>query len=189
MDNQKIGNFIAEARKQKNLTQQELADLLHVTDKAVSKWERGIGLPDLKMIQPLARALEVGVLELMSGEPVIREDSPDAQAYAEALRAYDATKTARETERLRLRLERWQILAAVFAIAFFFVSGFALKEDLFLAGYLWIYLPVLSQILAALLLALSIIRACRKRKCTWLLLFGLICLFWPAIQVVILFIT
>ena len=57
MDNKKFGAFIAAQRKEKGLTQKELADKLCVTDKAVSKWERGIGFPDIKLIEPLSEAL------------------------------------------------------------------------------------------------------------------------------------
>lgn len=68
MDNNKIGKFIAQLRKEKNLTQQQLGEKLFVTDKAVSKWERGISLPDISIIESLARILDVDVSELLHGE-------------------------------------------------------------------------------------------------------------------------
>ena len=68
MDNIKFGNFIAQRRKALGLTQKDLASKLHVTDKAVSKWETGKGLPDLKIMEPLAEALEVTLYELMEGQ-------------------------------------------------------------------------------------------------------------------------
>ena len=68
MDAQKFGAFIAEMRKARGLTQAALAAQLHVTDKAVSRWERGLGFPDIGTIEPLAAALEVSVLELMRSE-------------------------------------------------------------------------------------------------------------------------
>lgn len=52
MDNQKLGIFITELRKEKGLTQAQLAQKLNVTDKAVSKWERGVGFPDIKLLEP-----------------------------------------------------------------------------------------------------------------------------------------
>ena len=55
MDNKKFGQFILKLRKEKGWTQLELAEKLNITDKAVSKWERGTGFPDIKMIEPLAR--------------------------------------------------------------------------------------------------------------------------------------
>ncbi len=68
MDNVKFGKFIRESRKEKKLTQKQLADLLHVSDKAVSKWENGIGFPDIKLLEPLAECLDVSILELMQSE-------------------------------------------------------------------------------------------------------------------------
>ena len=68
MDAQKLGAFVAERRKEKNMTQADLAAKLQVTDKAVSRWERGLGFPDINTIEPLADALELGVLELMKSK-------------------------------------------------------------------------------------------------------------------------
>ena len=68
MDMQKIGSFIAEERKAKSLTQKELAAMLNITDKAVSKWERGLSLPDISMLNPLSECLGVSVSELLNGE-------------------------------------------------------------------------------------------------------------------------
>ncbi|MHB8128386.1 MAG: helix-turn-helix domain-containing protein [Mobilitalea sp.] len=68
MDNKKIGDFITSLRKNKNMTQRDLADQLGVTDKAVSKWERGAGYPDIAMLKPLADALGTSVNELLEGE-------------------------------------------------------------------------------------------------------------------------
>ena len=70
MDAAKTGAFIAAMRRERNMTQAELAAVLHVTDKAVSKWERGAGLPDINLIEPLAAALDVSVLELMQGRRI-----------------------------------------------------------------------------------------------------------------------
>ena len=59
MDNIRFGSFVAQLRKERGLTQKELAQRLHVTDKAVSKWETGRGFPDLKLLEPLAQTPEV----------------------------------------------------------------------------------------------------------------------------------
>ena len=66
--NNNIGSFIKELRKQKGLTQQELGNLLYVTDKAVSKWERGLSLPDITILTKLADILEVTVEDILNGE-------------------------------------------------------------------------------------------------------------------------
>lgn len=68
MDPKKFGAFVALCRKEKNMTQLELAQELKVTDKAVSRWERGKGFPDISLLVPLAEALDITVLELMNSE-------------------------------------------------------------------------------------------------------------------------
>ena len=73
MDSQKMGFFIAQRRKDLSMTQAELASKLHVTDKAVSRWERGVGLPDINLIEPLAQALEVSLVELVQAKYAERE--------------------------------------------------------------------------------------------------------------------
>lgn len=70
MDNQKIGGFIAAMRKERGLTQKELGSRLHVSDRAVSKWERGLNLPDAALFEPLCRELDITVTELLRGERV-----------------------------------------------------------------------------------------------------------------------
>ena len=67
MNYDKIGEFIHEKRKEKNLTQKALADKIGVTDKAVSKWERGLGCPDVAILEVLANELGVSILELLKG--------------------------------------------------------------------------------------------------------------------------
>ena len=74
MKNNKIGLFIQELRKKKGLTQKELGDILYVTDKAVSKWERGLSLPDITILSKLADILEVTVEDLLNGEITKNKD-------------------------------------------------------------------------------------------------------------------
>ena len=73
MNQEKIGKFIALLRKEKGLTQKELAQILQITDRAISKWENGRGLPELGMLLPLSEALGVSVNELLSGERLSEE--------------------------------------------------------------------------------------------------------------------
>lgn len=70
MDNYVTGKVIKKLREAKGMTQAELAEVLGVSDKTVSKWETAKGLPDITLIEPLAKALNVSVLELMSGNCV-----------------------------------------------------------------------------------------------------------------------
>lgn len=74
MDLVKIGRFIAECRKEKGLTQSQLAEMLNITDKAVSKWETGKGLPDVSIMIELCHILGINVNELLSGERLSEEN-------------------------------------------------------------------------------------------------------------------
>jgi len=68
------GAIIKKLREEKKITQHELADALNVSDKAVSKWETGRGYPDITLIEPLARALGISVIELLSGDNIINSN-------------------------------------------------------------------------------------------------------------------
>lgn len=70
MDQVKIGKFIAECRKSKSLTQMQLAEKLNITDRAVSKWETGKGMPDSSIMLDLCNELDISVNELLSGERI-----------------------------------------------------------------------------------------------------------------------
>ena len=75
MDQIKTGKFIAECRKKKSLTQLQLSEMLHITDKAVSKWERGIAMPDSSIMLELCDILGISVNELLSGERIKTDNS------------------------------------------------------------------------------------------------------------------
>lgn len=70
MDQIKIGKFIAECRKKNNLTQMQLAEKLNITDRAISKWENGKGMPDSSIMIDLCNELGISVNELLSGERI-----------------------------------------------------------------------------------------------------------------------
>lgn len=70
MDNIRVGRFIAEKRKEKNLTQKTLAEKIGVTDKAVSKWERGLSCPDVSLLIPLSEELGVSITEILNGASI-----------------------------------------------------------------------------------------------------------------------
>ena len=74
MDLIKIGKFIAECRKEKKLTQEELAEKLYITDRAVSKWERGLSLPDADKMLDLCNILGINANELLNGERIDMKD-------------------------------------------------------------------------------------------------------------------
>ncbi|MBR6524962.1 MAG: helix-turn-helix domain-containing protein [Clostridia bacterium] len=68
------GTMIRQMREKKNMTQEELAAKLYVSSKAVSKWETGQGLPDISLLEPLAKALDISMIELFSGETVMNRN-------------------------------------------------------------------------------------------------------------------
>ncbi len=73
MDQIKIGKFISSCRKEKHITQEQLAEKLNISKNAVSKWERGICLMDIRLLKPLSEILEVTVNEILSGEHISKE--------------------------------------------------------------------------------------------------------------------
>ena len=68
MDQEKIGKFIKEERKNKKLSQEELGELLGVSNRSISKWETGVSLPDISLFKPLCEVLDISYNELLSGE-------------------------------------------------------------------------------------------------------------------------
>nr|WP_317401623.1 helix-turn-helix transcriptional regulator [uncultured Gemmiger sp.] len=77
MDAKTFGAFLADTRRERGMTQAELAELIHVTDKAVSRWERGIGFPDINTLEPLADALGVSLSQLMHAGSTQEPSSED----------------------------------------------------------------------------------------------------------------
>ena len=75
MNQEKIGKFIAKCRKEKKLTQEQLAEKLGVTSKSISRWENGNTMPDLALFNPLCEMLQITVNDLMSGEFVDNNNS------------------------------------------------------------------------------------------------------------------
>lgn len=74
MDRYVTGAVIRRLREQKHMTQEELAAQLYVSSKAVSKWETGQGLPDITLLEPLAKALDISIIELFAGESVVNSN-------------------------------------------------------------------------------------------------------------------
>lgn len=101
MDQIKIGRFIAECRKKKNLTQVQLAEKLNITDRAVSKWETGKSMPDSSVMLGLCEILEISVNDLLSGE-VITVNNYNKEAEKNLL---EVIKQKEQSDRNLLRIE------------------------------------------------------------------------------------
>ena len=74
MDKEKTGEYIRALRKNKGWTQMQLAEQLHISDKAVSKWERGISFPDIELMEELAQVFQVDVADIIRGEEAGRAE-------------------------------------------------------------------------------------------------------------------
>ncbi len=117
MDSKKSGTFLAAVRKERNMTQSELGEKLHVTDKAVSRWERGVGLPDIHLLEPLAESLGISVLELMRSERIEQEPICEETASEAISNALELARTQRKQDRqiiLKLLLAFLGIAVALF---------------------------------------------------------------------------
>ena len=93
MEKEKLGLFVSQLRKEQNMTQKDLAEKLGVTDKAVSKWERGLSFPDISLLEPLADTFEVSVMELLQGKRLPQKtamsDEPANEVLDNLLRISD----------------------------------------------------------------------------------------------------
>jgi transcriptional regulator with XRE-family HTH domain len=85
MDYKKTGLLIANLRKEKGLTQKELADQLGITDRAVSKWERGLGCPDVSLLDDLSRILDISILEILKGRKLDRNEIINNESIIESM--------------------------------------------------------------------------------------------------------
>lgn len=139
MDREKLGLMIREKRKEKGMTQKELAQQLHITDKAVSKWETGISFPDITLMEKLADALDVSIYELMANEVMTEEaGKADEVCYEQEDESSIQKKQADEVFREILRefmdkLKRQQrkhILIVGGLVGFFFLLLLLIKNSI-----------------------------------------------------------
>ena len=131
MDLIKIGKFIANCRKNKNITQGQLAEKLYITDRAVSKWERGLSLPDADKMLELCSILDISVNELLNGEKI---DMKDYEKKTEELLIELAKQD--ELKNKKLMTSMWTILitSAVFYTGIIFMTVSLLEEGLILGA-------------------------------------------------------
>lgn len=167
MDAHKFGNFVAIARKENHMTQAELASKLQVTDKAVSRWERGLGFPDINTLEPLAEALGLSVLELMKSE---RIKETDIQCTDASVVLSDTIKEA-GMQRLQERKQERRIIAvsiALIMVLSLFVLlmdnvGWSVQNVLFTG--LCVVLPLMSIIALIAFTIVGIARHIMGKSC------------------------
>ena len=167
MDATRFGLFVAEMRKENHMTQAELAAKIKVTDKAVSRWERGLGFPDINSLEPLAEALGVSVLELMKSEKIVETNIQCGDADTVLTDTIKAVEHQKQVERQQ---EKRMILITIGAVAI--LSIFALlidniswRMENILFTSVGVVLPITSIIGFFVLLIISLIRRVRGKTC------------------------
>ena len=125
MDIIKIGKFIADCRKEKKLTQEQLAENLYITDRAVSKWERGLCLPDADKMIDLCNILDINVNELLNGEKI---DMKDYEKKNEELLLELAKQDELKNKKLMLNMWVLTISACLFYIGIVTLAALTLEE-------------------------------------------------------------
>ena len=172
MDSNKMGAFIAQVRKERGLTQLELAQKINVTDKAVSKWERGVGFPDIKIIEALAEALGVSVSELMNGERMenaVRDSESDNISNDDILT---------ENKKYAGKIVNFRTYIIVLAAVVLSLSIFLLDSGGF-DGAFFVCIPFIMELVGVLLIVSGIIRYKKKVQYKGLLIAGIITLLIP----------
>ena len=124
MDNQKFGKFIKELRKKSNMTQKELGEKLNVTDKAVSKWERGLSFPDITIINSLAETFGITSSEILNAELGKKEEIDIEKAIQEAVENIMKEKEKRQEKRKKIQKIITIISTVVFVICFIIQLGY-----------------------------------------------------------------
>ena len=171
MDAKKLGQFIAEIRKEKEMTQAELASKLHVTDKAVSKWERGLGLPDINSIEPLADALGISVAEVMQAERIPAGHVTEENASEMLTNAFDMVKQQRRLERKHHILISVGVLVAIVLLF--------LGDTMGWMGIIGVVAPCLCIALALSLVIYGIWRKRNHLPCARTFIFATVLMLFP----------
>ena len=181
MDAKKFGTFIATLRKENNMTQVELAQKLQVTDKAVSKWERGLGFPDINTIEPLADALGVSVLEIMRSERIAETEITQDTASAALTDIFEFVKLQRKAERKSIFKIAGGVAACLFLI--FLIDGMGWL------GFAMVYFPVICLLSGIALLIYGVWRKKNKLPCLQTFVLAAVMLLIPVGVVVFLFLS
>lgn len=181
MDAKKFGTFIATLRKENNMTQVELAQKLQVTDKAISKWERGLGFPDINTIEPLADALSVSVLEIMRSERIAKTEITQDTASAALTDIFEFVKLQRKAERKSIFKIAGGVAACLFLI--FLIDGMGWL------GFAMVYFPVICLISSIALLIYGVWRKKNKLPCLQTFVLAAVMLLIPVGVVVFLFLA
>ena len=114
MEQQNVGSFLKTLRREKNLTQEQLAEQLHVSGRTVSRWETGSNMPDISLLVALAEFYEVSIPEIIDGER--KSETMNEEAKETALKLSDYAETVNRKLKTRLL---WMTLAALVGMVVF----------------------------------------------------------------------
>lgn len=177
LDTKKFGCFVADRRKELKMTQKELAAKIQVTDKAVSKWERGLGFSDISTIEGLANALDVSIVELMKSEK-----------NAEIVSVGETEKTVSNVLNIAEQevKSRHRILTIIYAVTAFICSIVEMMFSIDWSGQsltMTAKIPYCAIVPGIVMVLYSVICKVRGQKADSFLTIGICLIFVPIILV------
>ena len=127
MDQEKIGKFIANLRKEQKLTQEQLAEKLGVTDKSVSRWENGKTMPDISMLSILANELNCTIQELLNGRKMTKEELLDLRETINNLVEYESNQQIKKDK----KFNKYNMIGTITLILAIFNNEFGYLDYVF----------------------------------------------------------
>ena len=134
MNQEKVSLFISKLRKEHKLTQKELADMLGILNTSVSKWERGINLPDISYLTELSKIFQVSIQEILNGERKFKKKEIDEKHHNKVLEVINLSKSfgkRRVLNKINLTIYEWDIVGLIGP------NGTGDGIDINGSGYIW----------------------------------------------------
>ena len=161
MDQQKIGRFLRDLRTEREQTQEQLAEVLGVSNRSISRWENGVNMPDFDLLMQIARYFDVGVEEILDGERKLRSADPESEEALQKVAEYGNVEKLAYSRRVRVLL-----FVALFAIAVCVAIDMLELRDVGIYAYIADFMLglVFGMILMALLYTSKFMAKCREFK-------------------------
>ena len=179
-NNEKIGKFICELRKSQRLTQKDLANKLGVTDKAVSKWERGLSYPDIELLIPLAKILGVSTTELLIGEKNVTVSQEETEIKVNEAFHYSTSNTLSKSHKIKRYLFGGISIIFLIAIMTCMLCDYVINKE-----FTWSFIVMIS-VIASWLLMLPLFKSKEKIVRSLLIVLSIIIIPYLAILSMIL---
>lgn len=143
MDQEKIGVFISTLRKEHGMTQQQLADAIGVSNKTISKWECGKGMPELALIVPLCHILQISINEFLSGEHLL-ENGYTEKAEVNMMNLLQETENSKKKSRSSLLAFGITVIIFLFVVLYSVITNMGIGMEYAFCGYAYIIEYVFS---------------------------------------------